>query len=75
MKASITVSAWVFSTWMSREKTVVPLVSYFNLSENDFRGNRFASHNKLLKGCNDILNLTKPDVIEEIHQQYLENNL
>jgi len=47
------------------------MIQRYNLSENDFRGNRFASHNKLLKGCNDILNLTKPDVIEEIHQQYL----
>ncbi len=47
------------------------MIQRYNLSENDFRGNRFAAHNKLLKGCNDILNLTKPDVIEEIHHQYL----
>ena len=44
----------------------------YNLSEGDFRGERFANHPKNLKGNNDILSLTRPDVVEEIHRAYLE---
>jgi len=43
-----------------------------NLEEEDFRGERFKSHPINLKGCNDLLNLVRPDIIEEIHRQYLE---
>ena len=43
-----------------------------NLGENDFRGERFRSWHKDVQGLNDLLNLTKPSVIEEIHRQYLE---
>jgi 5-methyltetrahydrofolate--homocysteine methyltransferase len=42
------------------------------LDEADFRGERFAHHGKNLKGCNDILCLTKPEVISSIHEAYLE---
>jgi 5-methyltetrahydrofolate--homocysteine methyltransferase len=42
------------------------------LNEADFRGERFALHNINLKGCNDILCLTKPEVISCIHEAYLE---
>lgn len=42
------------------------------LEEADFRGSQFAAHNQDLKGNNDILNLTRPDVIESIHRQYAE---
>ena len=42
------------------------------LEESDFRGERFARHPKDLKGDNDLLVLTRPDVIEDIHHQYLE---
>jgi 5-methyltetrahydrofolate--homocysteine methyltransferase len=41
-------------------------------TEADFRGDRFASHAKDLKGNNDLLVLTRPDIISEIHHQYLE---
>lgn len=47
------------------------MIQLYKLSENDFRGDRFAAHNIFLKGCNDVLNLTKPELIEEIHSQYL----
>ena len=40
------------------------------LTEADFRGQRFAAHAKDLKGNNDLLNLTRPDVIRGIHQDY-----
>jgi len=42
------------------------------LEEADFRGERFAEHPLPLKGNNDILTLTRPDVISEIHHAFLE---
>jgi len=42
------------------------------LTEADFRGTRFADHRKDLQGNNDLLILTRPDVIADIHRQYLE---
>jgi 5-methyltetrahydrofolate--homocysteine methyltransferase len=47
------------------------MVQRYKLSEADFRGERFASHHKDLRGDNDVLVLTRPDVIAEIHDQYL----
>ena len=41
------------------------------LSEADFRGQRFAEHPRDLKGANDLLVLTKPELISGIHQAYL----
>lgn len=40
------------------------------LGEADFRGSRFETHPVLLKGNNDLLNLTRPDVIADIHDAY-----
>ncbi len=42
------------------------------LSEADFRGSRLIDHPKDLKGNNDLLSITRPDIIEDIHKQYLE---
>jgi 5-methyltetrahydrofolate--homocysteine methyltransferase len=42
-----------------------------DLSEEDFRGERFREHPKDLKGNNDLLILTRPDVVREIHEEYL----
>jgi len=42
------------------------------LEERDFRGERFASHGRDLRGNNDILTLTRPDVIAGIHRAYLD---
>jgi len=44
----------------------------YNLPEADFRGDRFRSHHRDLKGNFDILCLTRPDLIEGIHNAYLE---
>ena len=41
------------------------------LTESDFRGERFAAHPKDLKGNNDLLVLTRPDLIARIHDEYL----
>ncbi len=42
------------------------------LTEKDFRGERFANHKYPLKGNNDILSITRPDIIKDIHRQYFE---
>ena len=49
------------------------MIQRYKLDEAAFRGDRFADwRGKDLKGLNDLLNLTRPAVIEEIHRQYLE---
>lgn len=47
------------------------MVQRCGLGEEDFRGDRFAEHPVMLKGNNDILVLTRPDVIRGIHSKYL----
>ncbi|MCA1750300.1 MAG: homocysteine S-methyltransferase family protein [Flavobacteriales bacterium] len=42
------------------------------LAEEDFRGERFKEHPDLLKGNNDLLSLTRPDIIKGIHEAYFE---
>jgi len=41
------------------------------LTEADFKGDRFKDHPYLLKGNNDLLSITRPDIIKDIHRQYL----
>ena len=48
------------------------MIQRHKLSEADFRGTRFASHTKDLKGNNDLLQLTQPDIIRQIHDDYLQ---
>ena len=48
------------------------MIQKHRLSEEDFRGVPFRSWNRPLKGNNDILNLTQPDIIRSIHMAYLE---
>ena len=48
------------------------MIQTYKLDEAAFRGERFQRWPKDLKGLNDLLNLTRPSVVEEIHQQYLE---
>ncbi len=47
------------------------MLQRYKLQEADFRGERFASHHKDVRGNSDLLNLTKPDVVREIHEAYL----
>ena len=47
-------------------------IQQFHLSEDDFHGYMFRSLPVLMMGNNDVLNLTRPDVIQEIHRKYLE---
>ncbi|MCE5178287.1 MAG: methionine synthase [Porphyromonadaceae bacterium] len=48
------------------------MIQRYKLTEADFRGERFKDSQTLLKGNNDLLSLTRPDVIGQIHREYLE---
>lgn len=47
------------------------MIQPYELSEHDFRGDRFANHTCEVKGNNDLLNITQPTIIKEIHKAYL----
>ncbi len=47
------------------------MIQRYQLQEEDYRGKRFADYSIDLKGNNDVLSLTRPDIITEIHRQYL----
>ncbi len=48
------------------------MLQSYSLGEADFRGERFRDHPQDLQGFNDLLSLTRPDVVEEVHRRYLE---
>jgi 5-methyltetrahydrofolate--homocysteine methyltransferase len=48
------------------------MVQERRLDEAAFRGERFKDWNRDVKGLNDLLNITQPALVEEIHRQYLE---
>ncbi|RYG65506.1 methionine synthase, partial [bacterium] len=48
------------------------MIQNYELSEADFRGERFKEHPRDLKGNNDVLVLTRPDVVTEIHLDYFK---
>src|SRR6476659_3778406 len=47
------------------------MIQRYKLGEADYRGQRFADHPKDIKGNNEMLQLVKPEVLREIHSQYL----
>ena len=48
------------------------MVQQYGLTEEDYRGERFREWPALLKGCNDLLALTRPEAVREIHVKYLQ---
>ncbi|MEZ2337600.1 methionine synthase [Mucilaginibacter sp. RCC_168] len=48
------------------------MIQRYQLSEQDFRGERFKDHSSDLQGNNDLLNITRPDIIKAIHAEYLD---
>ena len=48
------------------------MIQRYTLEEQDFRNNYFEQHPSSLKGNNDLLSLTRPNIIKEIHRQYFE---
>ena len=49
------------------------MVQSYNLKESDFRGKRFSNNSIDLIGNNDILSLTRPDIVKEIHHLYIKS--
>jgi 5-methyltetrahydrofolate--homocysteine methyltransferase len=47
------------------------MIQRHDLTEKDFRGERFADVENALQGNNDLLSITRPDIIGEIHREYL----
>jgi 5-methyltetrahydrofolate--homocysteine methyltransferase len=48
------------------------MIQQYNLEEEDFKGERFKDKTQSLKGNNDLLSITRPDIIETIHRKYFE---
>ena len=48
------------------------MIQEYKLTEEDFRGERLRDHSKALRGDNDLINLTRSDVVEEVHASFLE---
>ena len=48
------------------------MIQEYKLKEADYRGLRFKDHHSDLKGNNDLLSITRPDIIEAIHKAYLD---
>ncbi|HRH57066.1 MAG TPA: homocysteine S-methyltransferase family protein [Chitinophagales bacterium] len=48
------------------------MIQRYQLEEADYRGDRWKDHSHPLKGNNDLLSITRPDIIKEIHRQYFE---
>ena len=48
------------------------MIQNHKLNEEDFRGGRFKNHPCSLKGNNDLLSITQPKIIKEIHLEYLK---
>ncbi len=48
------------------------MIQSYKLDEAGFRGKRFADHPHDLKGDNDLLSLSRPEIVREIHDAYLE---
>ncbi|MDZ7691341.1 MAG: homocysteine S-methyltransferase family protein [Balneolaceae bacterium] len=49
------------------------MIQGYNLGENDFRADRFSDFDYDLQGNNDLLSITQPGIIKEIHAQFLES--
>ena len=49
------------------------MIQRYGLDEEDFRGDEFRDHPADLRGANDVLSITRPDIIEEIHRKFLES--
>src|SRR5262245_42284533 len=48
------------------------MIQRLKFDEQDFRGKQYVNHSRPLKGCNDLLSVTQPESIAQIHAAYLE---
>lgn len=65
------ITDWIKGRILILDGAMGTMIQKFGLNETDFRGSRFKASEVQLKGNNDVLNLTRPDVIADIHRQYL----
>ena len=72
MRSEITIPQLVSQRILILDGAMGTMIQQYNLEEEDFRGKRFAHISGQLKGNNDLLCLTRPDVIQDIHRKYLE---
>jgi len=84
-EGSLTSTAYINSTKMKKtiqdylkgriliiDGAMGTMIQSHKLEEKDYRGERFKDWHKDVKGNNDLLSITQPQIIEEIHRQYLE---
>ena len=64
--------AWLRKKILIIDGAMGTMIQSYKLEEADYRGKRFADHPCDLKGNNDLLSLTQPQIIEAIHRQFLE---
>ena len=60
------------STILVLDGAMGTIIQTYNLKEEDFRGEKFKDHNSPLKGNNDLLSISQPEIIKEIHRGYLK---
>ena len=72
MNTADRLSALLASRVLLLDGAMGTMIQRYTLTEDDFRGERFRTHPRELKGNSDVLVLTRPDVIGAIHRQYLE---
>lgn len=70
--AKNTLSALIKERILVLDGAMGTMIQSYGLQEADFRGERFAHVPGLMKGNNDLLCLTRPDVVADIHRRYLE---
>ncbi len=68
----ITVSELIKNRVLLLDGAMGTMIQRYNLSEADYRGEKFKNFHKELKGNNDLLCITQPQIITEIHEAYLE---
>ncbi|MCH2235803.1 MAG: homocysteine S-methyltransferase family protein [Crocinitomicaceae bacterium] len=72
MQANIDIKEIIKEKILVLDGAMGTMIQTYNLEEKDFRGERFKDHHMPLQGNNDILALTRPDVLKAIHISYLE---
>lgn len=65
------IEKWMQERILILDGAMGTMIQQYSLTEDDFRGERFAAIPGQMKGNNDLLCLTRPDVIQDIHRKYL----
>jgi len=72
MTVELTLRALLESRILFLDGAMGTMIQQERLSESDFRGERWRDHDRDLKGNNELLCITRPDLIRGIHERYLE---